>query len=113
MAPMRCQGWQLARLGERSSRRRGCVHIPTKTVRNGCARLPGFVIAGADRRWVHATAHLDGADVVVQAAGVPEPVAVRYAYSAGPVGQNLWNRDCLPAAPFRSDDFEMLTKPKP
>jgi sialate O-acetylesterase len=67
--------------------------------------LRGFVIAGADRRWVHATAHLDGADVVVQAAGVPEPVAVRYAYSAGPVGQNLWNRDGLPAAPFRSDDW--------
>jgi hypothetical protein len=25
---------------------------------------------------------------------------------------NLWNKDDLPASPFRTDDFPMLTAPK-
>jgi sialate O-acetylesterase len=39
-------------------------------------------------------------------------VAVRYAWSDNPVC-NLFNKEWLPATPFRSDDFEMLTQPKP
>ena len=36
----------------------------------------GFAIAGADRRWHHATARIDGSTVVVRSDAVPEPVAV-------------------------------------
>jgi sialate O-acetylesterase len=36
---------------------------------------------------------------------VPEPVAVRYAFTMNPAGANLYNRDGLPASPFRSDDW--------
>ncbi|HYE18766.1 MAG TPA: sialate O-acetylesterase [Tepidisphaeraceae bacterium] len=67
--------------------------------------LKRFAVAGADRKWVWATATIDGDAVIVSAPGVAAPVAVRYAFSANPAGANLYNRDGLPAAPFRTDDW--------
>jgi len=43
--------------------------------------------------------------VVVSSPEVPRPVAVRYAYSMNPEGCNLYNREGLPASPFRTDDW--------
>lgn len=65
--------------------------------------LKQFTIAGADMKFVWATAQIDGDTVVVHADGVPTPVAVRYAWASNPDGCNLWNRDGLPASPFRTD----------
>jgi sialate O-acetylesterase len=42
---------------------------------------------------------------------VAAPVAVRYAWADNPVC-NLFSAEGLPVTPFRSDDFEMITKPK-
>ena len=67
--------------------------------------LGGFAVAGEDKQWHHATARIDGASVIVHSEAVPQPVAVRYAYRANPVGANLYDRDGLPASPFRSDDW--------
>jgi len=67
--------------------------------------LRGFSVAGADRQWHWASAQIDGDSVLVRSSGVPEPVAVRYAHTANPVGANLYNREGLPASPFRSDDW--------
>ena len=39
------------------------------------------------------------------------PVAVRYGWANYPTG-NLWNKEDLPASPFRTDDFPMKTGPK-
>jgi sialate O-acetylesterase len=64
----------------------------------------GFEIAGADRVFHPATARVDGRDIIVQAAGVDEPVAVRYAWRNCPEA-NLRNGAGLPAVPFRSDDW--------
>jgi sialate O-acetylesterase len=64
----------------------------------------GFAIAGADRRWHHARARIDGSTVIVHSDAVPEPVAVRYAYRGNPEA-DLYDRDGLPASPFRSDDW--------
>ena len=69
------------------------------------APLRGFAVAGADKKWHWAQASIDGDTVVVRATAVPEPVAVRYAFAANPAGCNLYNRDGLPASPFRSDDW--------
>ena len=70
------------------------------------AELRGFAVAGADRRWAWAKARIEGSTVVVSAEGVEEPVAVRYAHRANPMGDcNLYNRDGLPASPFRTDDW--------
>ena len=74
--------------------------------------LTGFAIAGADKKFVWATAKIDGDKIVVSSPSVAQPKAVRYGWSDFPV-VNLWNKNGLPATPFRTDDWEMITKPKP
>ncbi len=64
--------------------------------------LKGFMIAGKDGKFVPADAVIDGQTVVVTSKDVKAPFAVRYAWANVPVG-NLFNRDGLPASPFRSD----------
>jgi sialate O-acetylesterase len=74
--------------------------------------LSGFAVAGADGRFVWAKAVVRGTDrVEVSSAAVPEPVAVRYGWADYPV-VNLFNKDGLPASPFRTDDFPATTRPK-
>lgn len=74
--------------------------------------LAGFAICGPDRRFVWADARIVGKDRVrVSSPQVPAPVAVRYGWADFPV-VNLWNRDGLPASPFRTDDFPLTTAPK-
>jgi sialate O-acetylesterase len=68
-------------------------------------KLKRFAIAGADKKWVWADAVIDGQTVVVSSPDVKEPVAVRYAFSMNPEGANLYNREGLPASPFRTDDW--------
>lgn len=64
--------------------------------------LQGFAIAGEDGRFVWATAIIDKEQVVVSCPGVSHPKAVRYAWADNPAA-NLYNRDGLPASPFRVD----------
>ena len=64
--------------------------------------LKGFTLAGADGKFVPAQAEIKGATVVVTAEGVAAPVAVRFGWANVP-DVNLFNRDGLPAVPFRSD----------
>jgi sialate O-acetylesterase len=73
--------------------------------------LKGFAICGSDRKFVWAKAEIDGDKVTVSSAEVPQPVAVRFGWADFPV-VNLWNRAGLPACPFRTDDFPMITAPK-
>jgi hypothetical protein len=58
-----------------------------------------------DRKWVWADAKIVGSSVVSSHPEVPQPVAVRYAFSMNPEGANLYNQDGLPASPFRTDDW--------
>jgi len=74
--------------------------------------LTGFAVAGTDRRFVWARAEIKGRNqVVVSSPAVPVPVAVRYGWADYPV-VNLFSRSGLPASPFRTDDFPMVTAPK-
>ena len=66
--------------------------------------LKGFAVAGADRKFHWAQARIDGAEVVVSNEEVPAPLAVRYAWTNSP-DCNLYNKDGLPASPFRTDDW--------
>ncbi|MEJ1971199.1 MAG: hypothetical protein WDM96_01320 [Lacunisphaera sp.] len=66
--------------------------------------VTGFELAGADKVFHPATAHIEGRDVLVTAADVPAPVAVRYAFTNAPAA-SLVNAAGLPAAPFRTDDW--------
>ena len=65
-----------------------------------------FAIAGADRKFVWANARIENNEVVVWSADVPKPVAVRYAWADNPVGANLYNKEDLPASPFRTDEWD-------
>ena len=73
--------------------------------------LTGFAIAGTDKKFVWATAKIEGGKVIVSSANVAEPAAVRFGWSDFPV-VNFFNKQGLPASPFRTDDWEMTTKPK-
>lgn len=65
--------------------------------------LQCFSIMDRDGSWHWADAIIDGTSVVVSSKQAIHPVAVRYAFSASPVGANLYNREGLPASPFRTD----------
>ena len=66
--------------------------------------LVGFKIAGEDKTWVPADAKIDGNSVVISSPQVSTPVAVRYAWESAPQC-NLYNKEGLPASPFRTDDW--------
>ena len=67
--------------------------------------LKWFAVAGADKKWHWAEAKIDGGTVVVSSKDVPKPVAVRFAYTMNPEGFNFYNREGLPASPFRTDTW--------
>ncbi len=62
-----------------------------------------FAIAGDDRKFVDAEAKIEGGDIVVSAAAVVQPAAVRYAWINDPAGVNLTDGSGLPTQPFRTD----------
>ena len=68
-------------------------------------RLIGFTIAGEDKQWHEAEAKIEGRSIIVSSAKVAKPVAVRYGWANAP-RCNLYNKEGLPAAPFRSDDWK-------
>jgi len=72
--------------------------------------LVSFAIAGDDRTFVWAEAEIRGDEVVVWSDAVPAPLVVRYAWADNPAGSNLYNRDGLPASPFRTDSFPVSTQ---
>ncbi|MEQ2010021.1 MAG: sialate O-acetylesterase [Limisphaerales bacterium] len=68
-------------------------------------KLTGFAVSGEDKKFVWADARLlPDNSIVVSAASVPKPVAVRFGWADFPV-VNLFNKDGLPASPFRTDTF--------
>jgi len=71
-------------------------------------KLHGFAIAGEDREFVWADAVAEGSAVVVSSPKVARPVAVRYGWDNSP-SCNLYNREALPASPFRTDDWPGVT----
>ena len=71
------------------------------TIKNG-EKLRGFALAGADKTFHWAEAILHGETIKVYKPGLSRPVTVRYAWESNPDG-NLYNREGLPAIPFRTD----------
>jgi sialate O-acetylesterase len=73
------------------------------------SEVEGFAICGDDKKFVWADAKIDGDSVVVWSDQVPHPTAVRYAWADNPTC-NLYNGAGLPAAPFRTDTFPVITQ---
>jgi sialate O-acetylesterase len=67
-----------------------------------------FSICGSDGKFVSAVAKIEGETVIVKAPEVSEPVAVRFAWT-DTAEPNLVNGAGLPASPFRTDDFKLLS----
>ncbi len=70
-----------------------------RTVNGG--PVQGFAVAGADGKFVWATAVIAGNTLLVSSPAVAHPTAVRYAWADNPT-VNLTNSTGLPAAPFRT-----------
>lgn len=73
--------------------------------------LSGFAIASADKKFVWADAKIDGEEIVVWSGQAENPIAVRYGWANNP-DCNLYNKEGLPASPFRTDDWDGVTKGK-
>jgi sialate O-acetylesterase len=71
--------------------------------------LKGFALAGKDKKFYWAKAVIEGNEVVVYSDKVAEPIAVRYAWADNP-DCNLINSEDLPAVPFRTDEWNGITK---
>jgi sialate O-acetylesterase len=74
-------------------------------VAKGNGKLQQFAIAGADKKFVWANAEIVNNTVIVHSDEVVNPIAVRYAWADNPEGANLYNKEGLPASPFRTDHF--------
>lgn len=75
-------------------------------------KLTGFTLAGEDKVFHNAVAEIKGDKIVVTCDQVAKPVAVRFGWANYPV-VNLFNKDGIPASPFRTDDWATApAKPK-
>ncbi len=83
----------------------GSTPIPTTS-------LLGFAIADGKKNWFPSEAKIDGNTVVVSSGKVSNPTAVRYAWQPSPEC-NLYNKEGLPAAPFRTDNAQDIAVSTP
>jgi sialate O-acetylesterase len=72
-------------------------------IANDGEELSQFAIAGTDKKFVWAKAKIEGDKVIVWNSDVANPMYVRYAWADNPDGANLFNKEGLPASPFRTD----------
>jgi sialate O-acetylesterase len=76
-------------------------HIGSGLMAKG-ARLRGFVVAGVDGRFLRAQSVIEGDTVVVWSDRIENPKQVCYAWAMNPETANLYNKEGLPAFPFRT-----------
>ena len=79
------------------------THTGSGLITNDGEDVSEFAVAGPDKKFVWAKARLRGNQVLVWSNEVPEPRYVRYAWADNPVNPNLYNKEGLPASPFRTD----------
>ncbi|MEP6749059.1 MAG: sialate O-acetylesterase [Bacteroidota bacterium] len=72
--------------------------------------LKGFAIAGNDQHFVWANAMIDGDKVIISSTAIQNPVSVRYAWGNNPDDANLYNKEGIPASPFRTDSWKGITE---
>jgi sialate O-acetylesterase len=85
------------------------THTGSGIEARGDSVLHGFALAGEDRKFHWADARIEGNTIVVSSAEVRKPAAVRYAWGDSPIC-NLFNKDGLPASPFRTDHWPGITE---
>ena len=71
--------------------------------------LNEFYIAGADQKFLFASAKIEGKTVVVWNKAVKVPVAVRFGFSNTSI-PNLLSKEGMPVNMFRTDNWEVKTE---
>jgi len=79
-------------------------HVGSGLVTGNGEEPSHFAVAGPDKKFRWAKAEIEDNRVVIWSDEVPEPVYVRYAWADNPDFANLYNREGLPASPFRTDE---------
>lgn len=79
-------------------------HTGTGLITNDAGELSEFAIAGTDKKFMWAKAKIEGNTVIVWHEEIKDPKYVRYAWADNPVNPNLYNKEGLPASPFRTDE---------
>lgn len=79
-------------------------NVGSGLISNDGEELNQFAIAGADKKFFWAYAKIDGDKIIVWNKDVKNPKYVRYAWADNPRGANLYNKEGLPASPFRTDE---------
>ena len=74
-------------------------------IAEGGGKLKYFAIADSSKKFVWANTKIDDDKIIVWNNKISNPVAVRYAWADDPEGANLYNKEGLPASPFRTDDW--------
>ena len=73
--------------------------------------VKGFAIAGGDKKFHWAQAKVvKPNEIEVSSKEITDPVAVRYGWADNPVCNVYETRTLLPLTPFRSDDWDGVTK---
>jgi len=78
-------------------------HVGSGLMAKG-GELTDFEIAGSDKYFYPAQAKIEDNSVIVSSEKVKEPLAVRFAFT-NTAEPNLFNKEGLPASPFRMDNF--------
>ncbi len=79
-------------------------HVGSGLTSKDGKELKHFAIAGADKKFVWAQAVIEDDKVIVWNDEIKNPVAVRYAWADNPEAVNFYNKEDLPASPFRTDN---------
>lgn len=85
----------------------GFDHADGLELRPHASGVTAFWVAGEDRRFSRSDAKIVSGELVLSSEAISNPVAVRYAWEANTVA-TLFNREGLPAAPFRTDDWDTV-----
>jgi len=80
------------------------TNIGSGLIAKGGGELKHFAIASADKKFIWSKAKIKGDNVIVWNDDITNPVAVRYAWADNPEGANLYNKEGLPASPFRTEE---------
>jgi sialate O-acetylesterase len=76
-------------------------HVGSGLISNNGEELAHFAIAGENKLFVWGKAVIKNNEVVVWNDDIPNPEYLRYAWADNPDFANLYNKEGLPASPFR------------
>ena len=83
-------------------------NAPNGFMIKGGGKASEFFIAGGDRRFYPAEVKLEKDKLIITSKQVKSPVAIRFGFSNTAM-PNLFSKEGLPVAPFRTDDWEVDT----